>query len=252
MSLARDPKVKEEYIKTINSFNEPGRFVTLVGYEWTTWARSGDKCVYFRAADGPFLAPDDPDTNDPEKLWKALKGVEALTIPHHPMMGGRTDWRYKNDQFQRLVEIFSWWGCSEEGSEYSVRAALARGHKLGFIGGTDNHFGQPATGRTHPEEGAGLAAVYAAELTREAIFDALAARHCYATTGSPIVLEFFVNGRMMGEEISAPENSGSQIIARVAGTEEIERIELIKNNLVITSKETQGSVVEFKYKDERG
>lgn len=248
--LAKDPKIKEKYLETINSFNEPGRFVTLVGYEWTTWARSGDKCVYFRGADGPFLAPDDPETDDPDKLWKALRGMQALTIPHHPMVGGRTNWGYKNDEFQRLVEIFSWWGSSEAGSEYSVQAALARGHKLGFIGGTDNHFGQPATGRAGPEEGAGLAAVFAKELTREAIFDALAARHCYATTGSPIVLEFFVNGQMMGEEISAPENSRSEIMARVAGTEEIERIELIKNNLVITSKETKGSVVEFKY-DER-
>ncbi|KPJ62047.1 MAG: hypothetical protein AMS15_05215 [Planctomycetes bacterium DG_23] len=248
-SLAQNPKTKEEYLKTINAFNEPGRFVTLVGYEWTTWSSHGDKCVYFRGPDGPFLAPDDPETDDPQKLWKALKGVAALTIPHHPMAGGRTDWGYKNDEFERLVEIFSWWGCAEEGSEFSVQAALAQGHKLGFIGGTDNHFGQPGTGRTGAEDGAGLAAVFAQELTREAIFDALWARHCYATTGARMVLEFFVNGKMMGEEIEVPSGGRSEITARAAGTREIENLELIKNNEVIASKKGDGSVIEFRYED---
>jgi hypothetical protein len=255
-SLSKKPKTKEEYVKTINSFNEPGRFVTLVGYEWTTWTRYGDKCVYFRGPDGAFLAPDDPKTDDPEKLWKALEGIAAVTIPHHPMAGGRTDWRYKNERFERLVEIFSWWGCAEEGSEFSVQQALAQGHKLGFIGGTDNHLGQPATGRTGPEEGAGLAAVFAPALTREAIFDALWARHSYATTGARIAMEFFVNGNMMGEEISAPAEGrpaspagGSEITARAAGTEEIEKLELIKNNEVIASKKGEATVIEFKYED---
>ena len=42
--------------------------------------------------------------------------------------------------------------------------------------------------------GSGRAVVLAEALTREAVFDALHARRCYATTGAPIVLDFTVNG----------------------------------------------------------
>ena len=47
----------------------------------------------------------------------------------------------------------------------------------------------------------GLVAVYAPELTREAIWDALWHRRCYATTGKRIILEFSVDGEPMGSLI---------------------------------------------------
>ena len=90
----------------------------------------------------------------------------------------------------------------------SVQDALALGHRLGFVGGTDNHYAQPGSTRC-PKGGVdfrdrvtgGLTAVFAPALTSEAILAALRARRCYATTGARMILDFRVEGRPMGEEL---------------------------------------------------
>ena len=75
-------------------YNEPGRFTTLIGYEWTsnTGGNNLHRVVVFR--DGaekanqviPFTAF---DSDNPENLWKALEAYEhktggsVLAIPHN-------------------------------------------------------------------------------------------------------------------------------------------------------------------------
>jgi hypothetical protein len=74
-------------------------------------------------------------------------------------------------------------------AKYSVREALAAGHNLAFVGGSDDHSGQPGS--------KALTAVWARELTREAILGAIRGRHCYATTGNrTVVFGFDLSGRM--------------------------------------------------------
>ena len=80
---------------TADRFNQPGRFTTFAGYEWTSLV-SGDnlhRVVVFReGADTvtslpPFSAI---DSNDPERLWAHLEryskqtGGQVLAIPHNP------------------------------------------------------------------------------------------------------------------------------------------------------------------------
>lgn len=113
-------------------YDEPGRFVTLLGYEWSDH-KQGHR--------GVFFAPDEPDPQlysfvDPEsdtasKLEVLLRGHEAIVIPHHtawrrifmPLLNwfkflrlkipeAYTWWGAENEQ-QRLVEIYSMHGGSE-------------------------------------------------------------------------------------------------------------------------------------------
>ena len=67
----------------------------------------------------------------------------------------------------------------EEMKNSSVQDAWRMGWRLGVIGGSDGHnlFGDRIQG---------LTGVYATELTRPAIFEAIRKRRCYATTGEPI------------------------------------------------------------------
>ncbi|HKF64384.1 MAG TPA: DUF3604 domain-containing protein, partial [Dongiaceae bacterium] len=84
----------QNYTATAERYNEPGKFTTLIGYEWTS-NPGGDnlhRVVIFR--DGkdkvdtivPFSAL---DSEDPAMLWKFLDayhaktGGEALAIPHN-------------------------------------------------------------------------------------------------------------------------------------------------------------------------
>jgi hypothetical protein len=133
-----------------------------------------------------------------------------------------------------------------------VQAALAMGHRLGFVGGTDSHYGLANQGSYHVNDGNGLACVMATELTRDAIWRALHDRRCYATTGDRILLDFRLrlgehgaegqavgqlDGHPMGSDIPVDLASvGPRVLTmRVAGTHQVETVEILRNNEVVFS-----------------
>jgi hypothetical protein len=70
--------------------NQPGRFTTLVGYEYTSApdGRNLHRNVIFRTAKVPDLPYTANTSRDPEDLWRNMdgwrsKGIEALAIPHN-------------------------------------------------------------------------------------------------------------------------------------------------------------------------
>jgi len=232
-----------EVVEMARRHYEPGRFVPLLAFEWGGWDLFGDKCVYYREDDGPIFGANDPRANTPDRLWKALEGRPALTIPHHPKYGGLTDWTYYDPRFQRLVEIYSTWGDSERGGDTCVQAAWARGQRLGVIGSSDDHWGQPGN------DWGGLAGVWAPELTREAIFDGLWARRCYGTTGARILLAFSVNGHPMGQEIEVEPGAELAICARVAGTRPIKELAIVRDNEDVWTYRSPGQVAPVEVAD---
>lgn len=228
----------------------PLDFVAIPAYEWTGRPH-GDRCVYFLEASGtPIFRCQDERFDTPEKLWRALESVgpdSALTVPHsttNEFMG--CNWSSRNDRLETLVEIYSMHGSSEclnglrpvrgEVEGRSVRDALAKGYRLGFVAGGDMHSSQP--GNPLLAEGpystlryrAGLTAVLCKEKTREAIFRSMKARRCYATTGDRILLSFTVNGVDMGGEVRLREPDALlRIRLRVAGTSALRKVEIIRD-----------------------
>ena len=249
-----DDAIWRECVDTTNAFNAPGRFVALQGYEWGHG--TGHKNVYVPDDDldfFPFYATDDqPAPESPEALWDHLTGRRALTIPHHPKYCGHTDWKYQNRRFNRLVEICSKWGISEEGGPYCVQEALRMGHRVGFIGGTDSHYGLAGQGSYHVSDGNGVAAVVAPELTREAIWQALHDRRTYATTGDRILLDFTMDGHPMGSDLSTPfaDNAPRRFRIRALGTDRIDKVEILRNNHVVFGIECYRDAFETVWEDE--
>lgn len=267
-------------------FYEPERFVTFFGYEWTT-GRSpatvgmsfGHKSIYYCDGGEPVYSHEDRESDTPQKLFTLLSRKRAIVVPHHPSAplsparrdgdgtGGccpaGSNWRFHDPEKERLVEIYSkcgnseFPGCSRPPRDAEpggfVQEALARGYRLGFTAGSDSHCGRPGA----DVEGdnlyrrSGLTLFWAERLTREAVFEAMAARRCYATTGPRIFLDFKINGFHMGEEIvtTDPEESRA-VTVRVAGTATIEHIDIIKNNDDLYRHEGGGQTVEFEYVDQ--
>jgi len=97
--------------------------------------------------------------------------------------------------------------------------------------------------------GYGKACVYAPTLTREAILDALRARHCYGTTAAKIFLDVRVNGNLMGEKLTAlPAGPVDvKIAARCPG--EIERIDVCRNNQFVYTYRPAGRTAELTFVD---
>jgi len=224
----------------------PNRFVPLLGFEWTS-TLFGHRNVYYRTDDGPLLASCDPRCDTPEKLWSRLAGTRALIIPHHPVEAEFKWDNHRNDELERLVEVFSHWGNSEEGPS-SVQYALNAGRKLGITGGSDNHLGRPAcANKDYRTARFGLTAVFAPRLTREAVFDGLWQRRCYATSGPRILLHFTANGVLMGGTL--PRNDRADIHIGAAGTAPLRKVEVIRNGEVILDHSAGGWVAELDFRD---
>ncbi len=234
-------------------FNHEGEFVTLLAYEATFHSPWGHHNVYFRGDDGPLVSRETGTLLD---LWSRLEGHEALTIPHHTGVHWRTiqglqdpgvspnpDWSYHDPRFRKLIEVYSLhgqcesydpshplayencdytWAESVRGPHYAVDA-WTLGQRLAVIASSDDHASQPGRG-----EG-GLAAVWAPRLTRSDIFDGLANRRTFGTTGSRIVVAISVNGRQGGEEVDWQPSS--TVTLDVHATAELAYVELVEIDL---------------------
>jgi len=96
-----------------------------------------------------------------------------------------------------------------------------------------------------------MVAVFAPNLTREAVYDALYARKCYATTGARIYLDFTVDGKPMGSDIENASGIFKYKIT-VLGTDNIASVELVrtgKNETIYESGETRSVFLEGEIRD---
>lgn len=155
----------EKWLRVVDlceEFYEPGFFVTLAGYEWSS-EDGGHRTVYFESdgsgigilplnglyhslgshlhklsiTDIPALYSEIPATYDrptPEHLWASFDengfgepGNRVFTVPHHPVGPVPVDWAgHRDDRFDRLVEIYSKHGNAEK--EGCYHAARDPGH----------------------------------------------------------------------------------------------------------------------------
>ena len=240
--IDQTPALWAEIAAQTRAFHEPGRFVTLLGYEWTSWIHGHRHVLYF-TDDGPLLSSIAPGSSTPRQLWDALAGRDALTFAHHTAGGPiAANWSFAPDPvLEPLTEIVSVHGSSEaadsparirawvEGN--SARDALDAGYRLGLVGSGDSHDGHPGLAHLAAEPGhGGLAAVLCEEATRPAVLAALRARATYATNGPRIVLRATLDGRAMGSP--GPPGSG-RLSVFAAGTGAIERVSLVRSGALV-------------------
>jgi hypothetical protein len=90
-------------------------------------------------------------------------------------------------------------------------------------------------------------AVYAPELTREALWEAMWARRVYATTGERILVDLRADGKMMGGELKSDMPPG--VVAQVAGTAPLHQVELIRNGQVVKTQGTSDLDLELSWRD---
>ncbi len=233
-------------------YNEPGRFVTISAYEWMGINQVGHINVYYNneRTDNPMYVGEvaileRTDADTPEKLVEIYKGRDDVLLIPHTSHG--TTWPVYDPKLMRLMEIYSCWGCSENhlSGASGARAGLEKGFEMGFIGGADSHHGSPGhTG--HPSkyhclpDREGFAAVYADDFTRSSIFGAMKMRHCYATTGERILLEFSIGNHTMGQSATVESVCKMAVRGVAGGTQPITKIELICDGKPVTEGRVNG------------
>jgi hypothetical protein len=239
--LDQDPDLWQRIVVETRAQHQPERFVTLLGYEWTSWIYGHRHVLYFDDT-GPLLSSIDAQYERPEDLWRGLAGRDAITMAHHSAGGPiATDWSIAPDpRFEPVTEVVSVHGSSEAADSPSliyrpvegnfVRDALDRGHRFGFVGSGDSHDGHPGLSQLASPSG-GLAAIMSEKLTREGVLEALRARRAYATNGARIILRLQLEGAPMGATIAA--GTGGPLAVRVTGTAPIAALELIRSGAVV-------------------
>lgn len=228
-----------------------GRFVALAGYEWTSqekyWTEVRTNLVSERLFPGtprfynhknvycpgriPYLfSAKDPACNSPGLLAETVRQTGGLIHNAHPdaTSEGRDQFDYASSASDVIAntemcpDMIRYRGTNYPmRGEQTVRAFLDRGGRTGFVAGTDTHEGKPAA-RT---------AVLVRRLTRAAIFEALRHRRNYAINHARIVLDFRINGRLMGEEVEV--KGPPRIVVEVKGTAPIEEVIVVRDGVVI-------------------
>lgn len=244
-----------------NTFNEPGRYVAFNGGEWTS-PEYGHRNFIYPGDEGPIIRCTDSNQDTLQKLYAIARNHKALIIANHTASGGHTThWDNGHDpETERLIEIYSIGGVNEipkgPGNTFDSRVkkgevigshavdGLKQGFRLGFIGTGDDHDGRPGDAIHHLQEqpegykellGPGLMGVWAEDLTRKSVFDALWNRRVFGTTNNRTWLKFSINDRPMGSEIK----TGGELTVKVdvASDLNIQRIELIKEGEVVQYSE---------------
>ncbi|MBN1502453.1 CehA/McbA family metallohydrolase [Candidatus Woesearchaeota archaeon] len=288
--------IKNKWPRIVNAAERnylPQEFVTFIAFEWTSgmpeWARIprlekdkrreyyGHRNVYFPSSNVPdiMFSHQNPKYSTPERLWDAIKQYGGISIPHHPLGGPVSPfrWDFFDEDVEPVVEIYSTHGNSEHmgcmheiynpKKGHSVQHALSKGLHFGFIASSDTHRGLAGNftkadfNITYTQKyfrsnirppGPGLAAVYAEELTRKSIFSAIKEKRVYAITGSRIALDVRANGHFMGSVIDA-DAKPVKVTINVKCPLLIHKIEVVKNNRVVKSYDKLNKEADLEFID---
>ena len=233
-----DPEPMREQWGRICDFlrnrEESDGFVSLPGFEWQGTGEDGDHNVYFKTG-GDIELP-----ARYQQLVEDYRGQDVIGIPHHLAysLGNRgKNWATHDETFSPFVETFSHHGSSERGEtsipmerhihmgprvdETSVVAGIKRGYHFGIICSGDNHE-VPAMVRY------GRAGVWAADYSKDAIWDALVSRRVYGFTGPRVDVYAEAEGHPLGSVFSTASDEVA-IDVRAAAASKVERIELYRD-----------------------
>jgi len=248
----REGGIREETVQNRPEFDEwwdevqatakrqhtPGEFVTFPAYEWNGNRRQwGDHNIIYREHEEPL-----DDEWDLPDLYENMADREALVIPHHTgyFVGERgRDWDEFDEDLSPVAEIYSGHGSSEgphtpvamrenndmgpRTSGGTFRDALNRGHRVGTVASNDG----PGLAGTWNK---GIAGIWATDLTRDAIWEAIQQRRTYGVTGDRIELWWELDEVPMGSVIERADVEVGHV--DIDCPQPLDRIELIHNDRV--------------------
>jgi hypothetical protein len=253
-----------------NLYNDEPDFATLPAYEASLKGScGGDNNVYMKSF--PEMFVDDYESGTPKTLAEGLKEKlpesDFFIVPHHTTRTGKhgefSDDIYPGKNISPVLEIHSKWGTSEyrgnpnplkeihDGPSYA-NDLLKQGFPFAFIGGTDTHATMPGifagTDSPHIDRHPGITAIFASDLSRENVFEAIKNRRCYASSLDRNLILAKINDNDFGT-FHPLTDKPIQIKALLAGKSEITRIDLIRNGESIKNQEVNDWKTSFEYND---
>lgn len=258
--------------------NEEERFVTMLGFQWMGEpSAEGCRHIIYAKDNKPILRKKDAKSNGLKKIYQHHSPKELIAVPCFTMAKGYSfDFEKFSPEFERVVEIYNAFGSSEctrkqgnlkpiqansrkgisENDEGSIRNALNQGFRFGFVaGGWDNrgiYKGIDEESQTIYTQG--VTAILAPEYSRDALFQALYNRKCYATTGDRIIVYFNIAKAPMGSELNTKDKPGlaynRYIEGFIAGTSPLEEVTIFRNGTPLKTFNDQKETFSFEVYDD--
>ncbi|KPK33348.1 MAG: hypothetical protein AMS24_01435 [Chlamydiae bacterium SM23_39] len=261
--------------QSIHEINEDLRFSLFLGFQWVgSLKEEGVRQLVYLKDHKQLLRKKDLKFNSLKKIYKSLTSKELISIPSFTM-SNKTGFNFKeyNQEFERVVEIYNSWGCSEclakdgnrapikgslaqEDKEGSIQKALYNNCRVGFVAGglDDRGIYQGFFDSNQKQYSPGLTAIISQNHSKESLFNSLKKRFCYATTGVKIVLNFSIANSPMGSELNTIQKPGLQfnryISSFIVGTDVIEKVEIIRNNKIFKTFYPKTNDFDFTLNDE--
>ena len=224
-------------------FDRPKGFVTLLGYERSFrepidgHMSPNHRIVLFPGDDGPLHRHTEPGADSETGFMQLMAQTDAFIYPHHPT------WRANPSSRLGGVEVTSSWGIYIHAAD-TIHRAIKVGHQFAFIGSSDTH-------RIVPGLGGSLTGLWAEELSREGVMEALWSRRCFATNGERIFLDVRINGAPMG---SAGITVAGQVsvACRIAAPRVISSLLLRRDGGVVATYAAQSMKGSITFHDDPG
>jgi len=209
-----DAKEWQDLHAQADSATIPGRFLALVGFEWTSYDYGHINVFNTRdCASGSWLTPESYLFN-----WLARED-SSLAQFNHPSLWSFRHFPYDSlgDRALCLFEMQR----REDADLYHV--ALDSGWHVGIAANQDNH--EMNWGRARQ-----LTGVYAESLTRRSVLSALRAMRTFGTLDRNLKLEFRANDAWLGSTIP---NGRIRFDVRVTSSDTVSRVDLVTNRGVV-------------------
>ena len=221
-------------------YDIPGRYHVFAGYERAMrgYAGGDQNTMYRDPADFREATAAYPAVASWHTMYAAMSGIDVLAVPHTPAeCGAIHKWNLLANGDPRhlapplrLVEVYQsaresfeypgcplqFTGCVAPPDSGWVSLALAQGMRVGLIAASDHTIR------------AGFISVFAEARTRDAIWNAMAARRTYGSSrATKFNCEFRVNGSVMGTEIQSSDPP--ELYVHVEGPNNLLKIEINKD-----------------------
>ena len=224
-------------LRDVERFHAPGSLVTFPGVERAMRERAHVNEIYQVPAEVPRAIEAfhrDPDAKGP------VSAEHTVAIPH--MMGMKAapfPWKYFRKDLNRVLEVFQGLRGSYEGEglpyeamnreldSSSISAGIKRGLHFGLIAASD-----------HRASSTAYAGVWAEELTRESIFQAMRARRTFGSS-SQVAADLTLGSLSMGQE--GPAARDADLVVSVKSEQPLATIEVIKNGELFERRDGSSS-----------
>ncbi len=269
--------VWKQVVNNVAQFNEEDRFVSMLGFQWQGEDNEEGLRQFIYAKDSkPLLRKKESKNSALKKIYRTHTPKELLAIPCFTGSSlAPFDFKDFNPEFERVVEIYNAWGSSEctakQGNPFpinskkkkgatafdkgTIRHALNQGHRFGFTaGGLDDRFTyENLIDEGQKQYSPGITGIMAPQFSRDALFEALYQRRTFATTGPRMLLGLNLANAPIGSELSTLQKPGLIVNRHISGfavgTEDLEKIEIIRNGEVLSTFKPDSSEFSFTYDD---